>query len=155
MNEMKTNKVAFWAVGTFALLFSLWGAYHGYGYLTSPEDTMTAMGASEQQAKLSLDFFNSLPVWYSVIYATSFINGLLATASLLLRKKWAETLFLISLVTMVITTISDYALGFFKLVGDIKPSMVTMMAATYVIIILIEIFLYWWSKKMVSRGDIS
>ena len=159
MNKLKTNKIAFWAVATFALLFSLWGVYNGYCYFTSsPEDMvakMTAMGASEEQGKLALEFFDRLPIWYSAIYAVSLIAGVLATLSLLLRKKWAAPLFLTSLITMVVAFISDYALGFFKLVGDIQPSMATMMAVTYAVITLIQIFLYWWAKKLLARGDLS
>ncbi|MDI9313785.1 MAG: hypothetical protein QM529_03790 [Hydrotalea sp.] len=159
MNKLKTNKIAFWAVATFALLFSLWGAYNGYCYFTSsPEDMvakMTSMGANEDQAKAAIDFFNNLPFWYDAVYAISLIAGVLATASLLARKKWAEQLYLVSLVTMVIAFISDYALGFFTLVGDMQPSMASMMAVTYVIITAIATFLYWWAKKLVARGDLS
>lgn len=93
-----TNKppVWFWIVSVLALLWNGMGVM-AYLYRAYATDEMIAGLPPEQQA----EFLISYPAWVTGAFAIAVFCGLLACISLLLRKKWAFVLFVISAIAAI------------------------------------------------------
>ncbi len=85
----------FWAVGVLGLIWNLMGgiAYLGQAFMS---DEMKEALPAQQVA-----FMEQTPAWVTAAFAIVVWGGVLGSISLLLRKKWAHTLFLISLVAIL------------------------------------------------------
>ena len=88
----------FWVLGVLALLWNLMGvsAYLMDAYMK--DDVMAAF--SEAQKAIFID----QPIWLTAAYALAVFGGTLGCVGLLLRKKWAIPLFLISLIAVIART---------------------------------------------------
>ena len=88
--------VWYWVAAAGALLFEGLGCYF---YLEEVRLT------SEQIAMLPLDqaaMLNARPIWYYAAFGIAVWIGLVGALGLLLRKKWAETLLLVSLIAVIV-----------------------------------------------------
>ncbi|NNL00990.1 MAG: hypothetical protein HKP39_01810 [Eudoraea sp.] len=98
MSEKSTTKppVWFWIVSILALLWNLMGvmAYLGQAYMT---EEMKAEYTSEQLALME-----STPAWITAAFAIAVWGGLLGCLALLLRKKWAKPLLILSLIGILV-----------------------------------------------------
>lgn len=86
----------YWVAAIGALLFECLGCFF---YLAEVRLT------PEQIALLPLDqaaMLSARPVWYYAAFGTAVWVGLLGTLGLLLRRRWAEPMLLISLVAVVV-----------------------------------------------------
>jgi hypothetical protein len=97
MSEKSTTKppIWFWIVSILALLWNLMGvmAYLGQAYMT---DEMKAEYTAEQLALME-----STPAWVTAAFAIAVWGGLLGCLALLLRKKWARPVLILSLIGIV------------------------------------------------------
>jgi hypothetical protein len=98
MSEQKTKKppLWFWIVSVLALLWNLMGvlAYLGQAYMT---DEMKSEYSQEQ-----LSLMESTPAWITAVFAIAVWGGLLGCIALILRKKWAKPVLLLSFIAIVI-----------------------------------------------------
>jgi hypothetical protein len=86
----------YWAAAIGALLFECLGCYF---YLAEVRLT------PEQIAMLPLDqaaMLNARPTWYYAAFGAAVWIGLVGALGLLLRKKWAEGLLLVSLIAVIV-----------------------------------------------------
>ena len=83
--------VWFWIISVGALLWNLMGvmAYLGQAYMT---DEMKSTLPEDQ-----LSLMESTPAWVTAAFALAVWGGALGCIALLLRKKWAKAVLLISL----------------------------------------------------------
>lgn len=93
---MKTEEavkppVWFWVVSALALVWNLLGvmAYLGQAFMT--DEAMAALPEAQRA------LYEELPAWYTAAFAIAVWAGALGCIGLLLRKKWAHPVFLISL----------------------------------------------------------
>jgi hypothetical protein len=86
----------FWIVSVVALLWNTMGviAYLGSAFMT---DEIKAELPAEQ-----LTLMENTPAWATAAFAVAVWGGLLGCIALLLRKKWAKTLFVISLAGILV-----------------------------------------------------
>jgi hypothetical protein len=141
-----TNKpsVGFWIIAVIALLWNSLGviAYLGQVYIT--DEALNIM-TPEQQELLA-----NTPAWITGVFAVGVFGGLLASILLLLRKKWAVPLFLISLLAVLINTCySFFATNQAEVYGTLQGIVMPLIIA------LIAIFLYMYSKKTAANGLIN
>jgi len=90
--EIKTMPpIWFWIVSVLALIWNLFGAmqYILQAYMTQEE--LQAMPEAHQK------LLEAQPAWYTASFAIAVFAGSLGCLALLLRKKWAHTLLIISL----------------------------------------------------------
>jgi hypothetical protein len=145
MTENSTNKppVWFWIVSVVALIWNGMGvmAYLGQAYMS--DDALAALPEAEQA------LYANVPAWATAAFAIAVWGGLLGCLALLLRKKWAKPVLLLSLIGIVVQMIYNLflseAMDVYGPGGAIMPIMV----------IVIGIFLVWFSKKSASEGWIS
>ncbi len=141
MSESNQTPWHLWLVGIIALLWNAIGALDYYMSQTKNEAYMS-MFTPEQ-----LEFFYSFPPWSIALWAIAVWGGLLGSILLLFRKRAAVPVFLISLICMVINTI--YIYGFtngMEVMGD------PLSLIFSVVIFIVAVFLYFYSKKLSSRN---
>ena len=137
---MSTSKppVWFWIIAVIALVWNGMGvmAYLGRAFAT---DEMIAAMPEEAQAEFLMEF----PAWYTAAFALAVFCGVLGSLSLLIRKKWAYVLFIIS----ALGAITQHVYLFTN--TDV-PSFVMP-----VLVIVVCLFLVWLAKHAISKHWIS
>ena len=93
-----------WLVGIVALL---WNAIGALDYVMTQTRNAAYM---EQFTPEQLEYFYSFPAWVTAGWAIAVWGGVLGSVLLLLRKRLAEPVYLVSFVAMVITTIHNFVL---------------------------------------------
>ena len=135
MNFSSTKKppLYFWAVSIIALI---WYFFAVYNYLL--QATMTTEGL-EQLSNSDQNLYSNLPAWYISAFAIAVFAGLLGSLSLLIRKRWAYILFIISFLAT--------GMQQFYLLTEINPRDIFLSLSAIVIVV----FLVWFSKRAVAR----
>ena len=98
---------------------------------------------------MQLDMIYSMPAWATAAFAIAVFAGALGCIALLLRKSWAKSLFVLSLIGIVVQMV--YNLFMSKAMEVYGPGAAIMP----IMVMLFGIFLIWFSKKSISKGWIS
>ncbi len=97
MDDSVKLPVWFWIVAVVFLLWNAIGIYFFYTQISmTPEEMVRTMGQA------SADCFAMMPQWQWWAYGIAVWSGTFAGIALLLRRNWAQPLFLISLIAVVI-----------------------------------------------------
>lgn len=128
----------FWIVAVLALLWELFGVA---SYLMHVE---VLPGGEMSEAERTL--MESSPTWVTALFAIAVFSGLLGALGLVMRKSWARSLLLLSLVAVVI----QFGAWLFltEAIEVLGPSVFVMPA----IIVLVAILLVWVASTGVKRG---
>ncbi|OMP30721.1 hypothetical protein [Mangrovimonas sp. DI 80] len=133
----------FWIVSVVALVWNAMGVlqYLGQTYQT---ESFKSQYTNEQ-----LEIISNTPAWAIAAFATAVFGGILASIALVLRKKAAYPLFLISLIGVVVQMIHNLFLV--KSVDIYGPfaAIITGM------IIIFSLLFLWFSKKSIANHWIS
>lgn len=139
------NKVSnsFWIIGIIALVWNLMGvyAYIEQAYMTGED---LAALPPDQQA-----LYDNVPAWVTAAFALAVFGGALGCILLLLRKKLATFVFIISFISILAQM--TYNLLMSKAIEVYGPGGLIMP----IMVILIGAFLIWYSKKMEAQGVLS
>ncbi|TYA58969.1 hypothetical protein [Formosa maritima] len=145
MNDISTNKppVWFWIVAVVALVWNLMGvmAYIGQAFMTEAE--LNALPEAEQA------LYANVPAWATAAFAIAVFGGAIACIALLLRKKIAKTLFLISLIGIIVQMI--YNLFISEAMDVYGPGSMVMP----LMVIVIGVYLILFSNKSIAKNWIS
>lgn len=137
----RTNKPTstFWIISTVALLWNISGvvAYLGQAYMT--DEVLRALPEADQA------YYNNVPAWVTGAFAIAVFTGVFACVGLLMRKKWATTLFIVSLIAVIAQFIYNFFIQTFMEVSGNKM-------ISPIIIIFIALFLVWFSRKSEKEG---
>jgi len=130
-----------WVVGILSLL---WNAMGAYDYLmTETQNPSYMSGFTPEQ----LEYFYGFPAWVVGFWAVAVWGGVLGSVFLLLRKKLAVGVFLVSFLCMVVTTIHNFGLSDgLEVMGG--PGALAFSAVIFVVGLL----LYFYAKGMRNRG---
>lgn len=141
-----TNKpgIAFWIIGIVALL---WNGMGVYNYLIQAYQTEAYTSSITED---QLAFMESLPSWNTALFALAVFSGLIGTILMLMRKKSAVSLFILSFVTATIGQI--YWLFGTNAAEVFSESMPYVMP---IIIIVFCLFLVWYSRDQKAKGVLS
>ena len=135
MNDHTTSKppIWFWIVSIIALLWNAMGVmqYLQQAYKT---DSFKEMSTPEQ-----LEMYANLPSWYTASFALAVFGGAIGCLLLLLRKKMAYPILLVSLIAVLV----QMAYLHFSL---------EMSNIMTLFIVLVAILLAWFSKYSISKG---
>jgi len=130
-----------WVVGIFAFLWSAMGAFD---YLMTQTQNEAYMG---QFSPEQLEFFYGFPTWLVAFWALAVWGELLGAVLLLLRKKLAVGVFLVSFLSMVVTSVRNY--GFADGVEAMGGPGAMIFSA---LIFVFALFFYLYSRAMKSKG---
>lgn len=139
---MTTNKpnTGFWIIAVLALLWNLMGVFQ---YLAT---TLMAEAVSEAIPEDQLALINDLPSWYNYVFAIAVFAGVIACILLLVRKKLAVPLFGISLIAVLIQ------MGYWLFGTDVMEVVGMSAVAMPLLVIIVAIFLYFYSKGAAQKG---
>lgn len=142
MTEKSTVKppMWFWIIGVIALIYNGMGinAYLQQAYNT---ESFQAMYSAEQ-----LELIATTPAWATAAFAIAVFAGFLGCVGLLLRKKWAKSLFLLSLLGILVQMIYNFFISKDLEVYGPEAYIVPLM------VIIVGFLLIWFAKKGIAKG---
>ena len=144
MSNSNKPGIAFWIIGIIALL---WNGMGVYNYLIQAYQT-EAFTSSLNEAQLAL--MESMPSWNTALFAIAVFSGLIGTIFLLMKKKVSVSLFTLSFLSA--TVMQLYWLFGTDAVEVFSESMPYLMP---VLVIVVCIFLVWYSKDQKAKGVLS
>jgi len=134
----------YWVVAILALLWMLFGVMAWCMDLMSDPASMAQMSEAQQQ------LYASRPQWLFVVYGVAIFSGLLGAIGLVLRKRWATPMFLLSLVAIVVQFgYTFFGLHAIELLGAAEA------LPFPVVIFAIGLALWWFSGYARKRGWIA
>ena len=90
--------VWFWVISIVALLWYLMDMSAFFMRVLMTDDAIKAMPVNQQH------FFQNIPLWVNIVFACEVFGGTLGCIALLLRKKWALLLFVVSILGVLSQT---------------------------------------------------
>ncbi len=129
-----------WIVGIVALLWSLLGAVD---YIMTETRNEAYMG---QFTPEQLEFFYGFPAWLVAFWAIAVWGGVLGAILLLIRKKLAVPVLLVSFLCMVVTAIHNYGFaGGTDIVGGVG-----LFFSGVIFVVALGLFIY--ALSMAKKG---
>lgn len=134
----------YWAVAVLALLWMLLGVFAWIMDLRMTPEQLATLAPGQQQ------LYAARPQWVFVVYAIAVFSGLAGAIGLLLRKRWATTYFLVSLVAVVIQF--GYTLFVMDAIGVLGAGMALPFP---LVIVAFAVFLLWFARYARRHGWIA
>lgn len=129
-----------WVVGIFAFLWSAMGAFD---YLMTQTQNEAYMGRFTAE---QLEFFYGFPTWLVAFWALAVWGGVLGSLLILLRKRLAVPVLLVSFLSMVVTAIHNF------FVTNGLEVMGTAGAIFSAAIFVFALGLWLYARAMAQRG---
>ncbi|WP_372754954.1 hypothetical protein [Mariniflexile sp.] len=135
MSNFKTKPpISFWIVSVIALFWNIMGVIQ---YLSQAYQTESWRASlTNEQYEMVINF----PSWLTAAFAIAVFSGVFGSLGLILRKKWAYGLLLISLIAVIVQ------------MGYVLSQQYYDGIEMTISIILFAIFLVWFSKKSIAKG---
>jgi hypothetical protein len=133
MSDALNNKpsVNFWIIGGAALVWNLLGIVIYVGQVTMSPDALAKLTEAQQ------DLITSTPAWSNAAWAIAVNAGAFGSLLMVLRKRWAIPLFILSLVAILVQDFEAFVLrdayGVLGINSLIIPSMVLVIAIALVL----------------------
>jgi len=138
-NPVKTP-MHLWVVGLVSLL---WNAMGAFDYSATELRLEFYMSQFTQE---QLDYFYGFPAWVIAAWAIAVWTSLLGSVGLLMRRRWAVTMFGIAIAGLAVTTLYNAVLSNgFEIMGD---GAVVFTAIIWVIAVLLLLY----AIRMAGRG---
>jgi len=131
---------SFWPIAIAALIWNILGVAAYLGDVMMGEDALAALPADEQA------LYAAVPAWATGAYAFAVFGGLLGSIGLLLRKKWAAPVFVVSLIGVLVQMFQTFFLS------DALAVYGAGVVVMPLFIIAVGIFLIVYSRKAAARG---
>lgn len=140
MDNLKIKPgIGFWIISSIALLWNLMGV--NQYILMAYKSESVRVGLTPE--KLAL--IDATPMWATGAFAVAVFAGALGSIALLLRKKVAHNLFLISLFGIIVQNID----AFMRLnLSDYNTAELSMT----ILIMVFALYLIFYSKKAITVG---
>lgn len=140
MTDSNKPTTLFWVIGVAALVWNGLGvmSYIGQAYMT--DEVKAALPEAERA------LYENVPTWVTAAFAIAVFAGLLGSAFLLMRKKLARPMFLLSLIAIIAQM--SYNLFMSKAAEVYGPGSIVMP----IMVIIIGVFLLMYSKKTIAKG---
>ena len=131
----------YWAVALLATLWMLFGVLAWVMDLRMTPEQLALLPDAQQQ------LYALRPQWVFLVYAVAVFSGLAGAIGLLLRKRWATTWFLVSLVAVVVQF--GYTLFGMDAIGLLGPGMALPFP---IVIVAFAVFLLWFARYARRHG---
>ncbi len=140
MTETKKPTALFWVIAIVALVWNIFGvlAYLGQAFMT--EETLKMLPTAEQE------LYAATPSWVTAAFAIAVWFGLLGSIALLIKKRFAYPLFLLSLLGVIGQQVYSY---FLSDTLEVYGNQAIIMP---VIVLILSIVFVWYSKKSIQEG---
>lgn len=137
-----TNKPAtwFWIVSAIALLWNLMGVVAYIAQVTMSAEALQALPDNERA------LYESVPAWATAAFAIAVWGGALGSILLLIRRKWATAVLIISFSGIVVQMIHSFfmsnSIEVFGPGGMVMPVMILIIGA----------YLIWFSRQATANS---
>lgn len=131
-----------WLVGVIALLFNAIGVFDFVMVMAKGAEYMASTGMTTDQ----IAHYQNMPAWMTVDWAIGVWGAFLASILLLLRRKLAFGVFVLSLAAFLVSLLYTYVLT------DGGAVMGGNMAIVSAVIAVLLLFFTWYSHAMSKRG---
>lgn len=135
-----SRPVSYWIVAVLALAWNLIGAAMLYLQANMAPESLARMTEAQRQV------YEATPGWLNIAFAAAVTGGVLGAVGLLLKKRWAATLFLVSLIGLLVQVIGAYV---------VTPAWAAYGAAGLAmpaVLLAISVFLLWYANRAADRG---
>ena len=130
-----------WLVGVLALL---WNGIGAFDYVMTETRNASYMSSFTPE---QLAYFYGFPAWVVAAWALSVWGGVLGSVLILLRRRWAVPVFVVSLATMAATFVYNYVLtDGLAIMGDVGG------LAFSALIVVIGIALLLYARRLARTG---
>ena len=133
----------FWIISILALVWNLLGVA---SYLMTVKMSPTALAAMPEAERA---LYQNIPAWVTSSFAIAVFGGTLACILLLMRKRLASALFLVSLLAILVQ------MGHAFFMTPMLAVRGAAGAALPLCVIVAAMFLLWYSRGAQSRGWLS
>ena len=139
MNTITKPTPLYWLISIIALLWNCMGvaAYLGQAYMS---DEALKMLPEENQL-----YFSNVPAWVTAAFAIAVFGGFLGSIGLIIRKKWAYFLFVISFLALVAQHVYNF---FIQNYVEMTGSQMILPIVTFIV----ALFLIYFSKQNSEQG---
>lgn len=134
----------FWVAASLGLIWNVFGVFQFVQSVMASKENLIAMGMTDTQAELMKGY----PAWMTAAFAIGTFGGFIGTVFLLLRKKMATPIFVISLVGYVVLYIGDITEGVFAALGASQVIILTS-------VVIIAASLLWMSRAFERSGHLN
>jgi hypothetical protein len=131
-----------WLVGVIAVLFNSIGVFDFVMSMAQGAKYQASAGMTPDQ----IAHYQQMPSWMTVVWAVGVFGAFLASILLLLRRKQALLVFILSLAAFVVNLLYTYVLT------NGGAVMGQQMAITSAVIAGLLVFFSWYSRFMTLRG---
>ena len=139
-SDKTSPPVWFWVISIIALLWYLMDMSAFSMRVLMTDDFIKAMPENQQH------LYRNMPLWVNIVFAGEVFGGALGCVGLLLRKKWALPLFVVSILGVLSQTFHVYFLS------DAISIMGTPAVVMPLLAILIGIGMIVLAKSAISKG---
>lgn len=140
---VKRPSPGYWIIAVLALVWNLIGVAMWYLQVTLSAEQLALLTEPQRLVHAAT------PGWLDIAFAVAVFAGVLGALGLLLKKRWAGTLFLLSLIGLLVQVIGGYvvtpAWSAYGLAGLAMP----------VVLLAIALFLLWYANRAQARGWLS
>ena len=139
MNTITKPTPLYWLISIVALFWNFMGiiAYLGQAYIS---DDALKMLPEENQL-----YFSNVPAWVTAAFAVAVFGGFLGAIGLIIRKKWAYFLFVISFLALVAQHVYNF---FIQNYIEMTGSQMILPIVTFIV----ALFLIYFSKQNSQQG---
>jgi hypothetical protein len=139
-NQETKLPIWYWILAVFFLIWNVMGVVQFYDITFIADDVLQALPEAER------DLYGSYPIWTKIAFAFAVFGGTIGSIGLLLKKKWANPAFVISLLGIIPQMIHNI---FFTNAKEVYgPGTVAMP----IMVILIGVFLVWFSSYAIKKN---
>lgn len=129
-----------WLVAAVALIWNLLGVMSYVMTVTLSPQALDALPEAERA------LYQNPPAWVTGSHAVAVFSGLLGSAMLLLRRAWAQPLFVLSLLAVLLQ------MGHALLISPLLQVSGAKGAVLPVLVMLIASYLVWYAGFAKARG---
>jgi len=127
-------KKSFYVICSVTLIWNLIGIFNYLGFVYMSDEAFTSLSEEMQL------FLNTRPAWVTGSFALAVFSGTIGNIGLLLRKKWANFILIISLISVVAQTIYNFII---QQIVEIPNSEIVVM----ILVNFVAVFLVYYSQK--------
>ena len=135
---LKKPPTWFWIISVIALLWNIMGVM---AYLADAYMSVETLAELSQEQRM---LYESRPAWATGAFALAVWGGLIGSIGLLLRKKWAYIMFIISLIAVLAQNVYQF---FLSNTFDVLGSAAMAFPILIIIISILLILFSNWAKK--------
>jgi len=144
MTETNKPNTMYWIIGVIALIWNSIGAFMYLSYSFMTEELLKIFPVEQQE------LYSNVPSWEIAAWAVGVWFGLLASICLLIKKKWAYPLFLISFLGVIVSTVYNLFISGATEILDVFNAWILP-----ILIFVLAIYFIQHSKKSIAKGWLS